>query len=255
MPTGLCRPVTSSALKHGDPIPAHHTGTGAEVSPALSDTPATRAARLAMVHVIRAYGVTDERVLAAMSAVRRHGFFPSVGVAPETAYGDHPVPIGMGQTISQPFIVAYMTEKLTLRPGERVLEIGTGSGYQAAVLAACGVRVYSLERVPALAEHASRVLAAEGWPDVRVKCADGYAGWADEAPFDAIIGTCAPATVPETLCGQLAVGGRMILPVGEGNQRLVIVRRTEAGLVQIDDLPVRFVPMVNAPLHGTENPA
>lgn len=202
------------------------------------------AARREMVKIIRCYGVSDERVLAAMSAVRRERFFPDADVAAEIAYGDHPVSIGWGQTISQPFIVAYMTARLALSPGERILEIGAGSGYQAAILAACGATVFTLERVPALAEHAARVLAAEGWRAVRVRCADGYAGWVEEAPFDAIIATCAPAAVPETLCAQLAVGGRMILPVGEEFQRLVLVRRHEAGFDERDDLPVRFVPMV-----------
>jgi len=203
------------------------------------------AARRDMVAVVRGYGVRDERVLAALGAVRRERFFPDAAIAAEIAYGDHPVPIGAGQTISQPFIVAYMSERLQLRPGQRVLEIGTGSGYQAAVLAACGAVVYSLERIPALAKHAARVLAAEGWDAVHVRCADGFDGWSEEAPFDAIIGTCAPAAVPESLCAQLAVGGRMILPVGEGSQRLVIVRRREDdGFDVRDDLPVRFVPMV-----------
>ena len=201
------------------------------------------AARRAMIEVIRRYGVRDEHVLAAITAVRRDRFFPDA-VSVEIAYGDHPVSIGWGQTISQPFIVAYMTEHLALRPGERVLEIGTGSGYQAAVLAACGATVFTLERVPELAEHAARVLAAEGRGIVHVRCADGFDGWAEEEPFDAIVGTCAPATVPVALGAQLAIGGRMILPVGERSQRLVIVRRGANGFSMLDDLPVRFVPMV-----------
>ena len=201
------------------------------------------AARHEMVEIIRRYGVRDERILAAMAFVRRERFFPDTGVSAEIAYGDHPTPIGWGQTISQPFIVAYMTVLLALRPGERVLEVGAGSGYQAAVLAACGATVYTLERVPALAEHAARTLAAEGWRKVRVRCADGYAGWVEHAPFDAIIATCAPASVPEALCAQLAVGGRMILPVGVDSQRLVLVRRLKEGFDERDDLPVRFVPM------------
>ena len=202
-------------------------------------------ARHAMVELIRRYGVRDERVLAAMSAVRRDRFFPDAGVSAASAYGDHPVPIGWGQTISQPFIVAYMTERLALQPGTRVLEIGTGSGYQAAVLAACGATVYSLERVPQLARHAAAVLAAEGWHTVQVRCADGYDGWVEEAPFDAILGTCAPAEVPPALCAQLAMGGCMILPVGEGSQRLVLLRRRETGVEVTSDIPVRFVPMVH----------
>jgi len=202
------------------------------------------AARREMVEVIRRYGVQDERLLAAMLAVRRDRFFPAPGVPLSIAYGDHPVPIGWGQTMSQPFIVAYMSERLQLRPHMRVLEIGAGSGYQAAVLAACGAQVFTLERIPALAGHARQVLAAEGFPAVQVRCADGYGGWAEEAPFDAIIGTCAPPDMPAALCGQLADGGRMVLPVGEGAQRLLLARRQGAKLLVVEDLPVRFVPMV-----------
>jgi len=208
--------------------------------------PETLAARGGMVEIVRRHGVRDARVLSAMAAVRRERFFPGKGVSPAVAYGDHPVAIGLGQTISQPFIVAYMTERLALQPGERVLEIGTGSGYQAAILAACGVTVFSLERIPSLAEHARQALATEGFGRVQVRCADGYNGWAEEAPFDAILATCAPAIVPAALCAQLAVGGRMILPVGVESQRLVMVRRTTDGFTTQEDIPVRFVPMVEA---------
>ncbi len=206
------------------------------------------AARAEMVAVVRAYGVRDERVLAALATVRRHVFFPGGTPAPVLAYGDHPCPIGWGQTISQPFIVGYMTARLALAPGARVLEIGTGSGYQAAVLAATGARVWTLEVVPELAAHAAAVLAREGFAGVHVRCADGYAGWREEAPFDAILGACAPTDVPHELTTQLADGGRMILPVGVGAQRLVIVRRVGAKMTLEDDLAVRFVPMVHAPL-------
>ena len=208
------------------------------------DDAATRAAREEMVEVVRLHGVRDPVVLAAMARVRRHGFFPVGGTPPAVAYGDHPVPIGWGQTISQPFIVAYMTERLALTPGSRVLEIGTGSGYQAAVLAACGAAVFTVERVRELAEHAVRALSAEGFAGVQARCADGYAGWREEAPFDAIIATCAPPAVPAALTAQLAEGGRMILPVGEGSQRLVFIRRLGGRLIETDDIAVRFVPMV-----------
>lgn len=209
-----------------------------------ADSPDVAAARSEMVAVVRAYGVRDERVLAALGAVRRHRFFPGAAPAPLLAYGDHPCPIGWGQTISQPYIVAYMTERLSLRRGERVLEIGTGSGYQAAVLAALGARVWTVETVPELAAHAARVLAAEGYDQVRVKCGDGYAGWVEDSPFDAILVTCAPASVPAGLMAQLGDGGRMMVPVGVGIQRLVRIRRRGNQTDSEDDLPVRFVPMV-----------
>lgn len=202
-------------------------------------------ARENMVDLIRGRGVTDERVLAAMRAVRRHLFFPGGVHDPEIAYGDFPCPIGWGATVSQPYIVAYMTALLELKPGERVLEIGTGSGYQAAVLAALGMRVWSLEIVPELAEHARRALVAEGFAGVQVRCANGYGGWPEAAPFDAVVGTCAPQGVPKALLAQLADGGRLILPVGEGLefQQLVCVRRSGDAFSCREDLPVRFVPM------------
>jgi protein-L-isoaspartate(D-aspartate) O-methyltransferase len=210
-----------------------------------ADESGMTAARRAMVDDIRARGVTDERVLSAMLAVRRHAFFPGAAPEPAVAYGDLPCPIGWGATISQPFIVAYMTQRLALRPGERVLEIGTGSGYQAAVLAAMDARVWSLEAVPQLADHARRALAAEGFAEVQTRCADGRSGWPEAAPFDAVIATCAPEQVPETLVAQLADGGRMVLPVGDSlfDQRLVLLRRRGDDVTLAPDLPVRFVPM------------
>ena len=205
-----------------------------------------RAAREAMVDDIRLQGVSDERVLSAMRSVRRHLFFPDTMPPPGIAYGDFPYPIGWSATISQPFIVAYMTARLALVPGDRVLEIGAGSGYQAAVLAAVGARVWSLEVVPELAAHAQRVLAAEGFNGVQVRCSNGYAGWRDAAPFDAIIATCAPADIPDELVAQLADGGRMILPVGASleSQQLLMIRRVGDKFTCEGDLPVRFVPMV-----------
>ena len=201
--------------------------------------------REAMVKVLRVYGIKDERVLAAMAKIRRHIFIPEAYRSRQDAYGDHPCPIGHGQTISQPYIVAYMTEKINIKPGEKVLEIGTGSGYQAAILAECGADVYSMEIVPELAQHARAALANEGYKKVHVLAGDGYKGWPEHRPFDAIIVTCAPEDVPNALVDQLKDGGRMILPVGGiGSQRLVILRKKDGKIVQEDDLPVRFVPMV-----------
>ncbi|MEN8255757.1 MAG: protein-L-isoaspartate(D-aspartate) O-methyltransferase [Verrucomicrobiota bacterium] len=201
------------------------------------------AQRKAMVAVIQRHGVKDERVLDAMAKVRRHAFIPEA-YRKRDAYGDHPCPIGHGQTISQPFIVAYMTQRMELKPGLRVLEIGTGSGYQAAVLAELGVEVFSVEIVPELAGHARKVLAEEGYGNVKVKTGDGYKGWPGHAPFDAIIVTCAPNEIPAALVEQLKDGGRMILPVGSGVQRLVVLEKTGDTFREIPDLYVRFVPMV-----------
>ncbi|MBM4143534.1 MAG: protein-L-isoaspartate(D-aspartate) O-methyltransferase [Lentisphaerae bacterium] len=200
--------------------------------------------RQEMVEVLRRYEIGNPRVLAAMQAVRRHTFIPAAHRNRHTAYGDHPCPIGYDQTISQPFIVAYMTEKMSLREGEKVLEIGTGSGYQAAVLAEMGVEVYSIEIVPELAEHARRALASQGYDRVKVLTGDGYKGWPEHSPFDAIIVTCAPDQVPRALVDQLKDGGRMILPLGVGFQRLVILRKKGDRVEQEDDIGVRFVPMV-----------
>ncbi len=196
-----------------------------------------------MVSVIRAYGVKEERILAAMSRVRRHRFIPE-SCGEHDAYGNHPCPIGHGQTISQPYIVAYMTERIGCKPGDRILEIGTGSGYQAAILAELGAEVYTLERIPELAGHARAVLAAEGYGQVHVRCADGYHGWPEHAPYDAIIATCAPDAVPRNLAAQLKDGGRMVLPVGTGFQQLVLLERSGDAFHETPDLPVRFVPMV-----------
>ena len=202
------------------------------------------AQRSAMVADIRRQGVKDERVLKAMGMVRRHLFIPEKIRGRVDPYGDHPCPIGHGQTISQPFIVAYMTKRIEVDPGMRILEIGTGSGYQAAVLAELGADVYSIEIVPELADHARAALASEGYDSVKVKTGDGYKGWPEHAPFDAIIVTCAPAKIPDALKTQLKDGGRMILPVGTGIQQLVVLEKTAEGFREIPDLYVRFVPMV-----------
>ncbi|MCX7591796.1 MAG: protein-L-isoaspartate(D-aspartate) O-methyltransferase [Kiritimatiellae bacterium] len=211
--------------------------------PVGEDDAAWEPLRAAMVQQIRDYGVRDERVLRAMAKVRRHVYIPEA-YRGRDAYGDHPCPIGHDQTISQPYIVAYMTEKMNLKPGEKVLEIGTGSGYQAAILAEMGAKVYTIEIIPELADHARRVLTREGYGQVKVLTGDGYKGWPEHAPFDAIIVTCAPTEVPQALVDQLADGGRMILPLGAGIQRLVILRKKGNKVEQEEDLPVRFVPMV-----------
>lgn len=205
-----------------------------------------RAERRAMVETIRRHGLEDERVLTAMGKVQRHRFIPETH-RDRGSYGDHPCPIGYGQTISQPYIVAYMTSKMALRPGERILEIGTGSGYQAAVLAELGVTVYSIEIVSELAAHAQRALAAAGYESVHVLAGDGYKGWPQHAPFDAVIVTCAPANIPQALVDQLREGGRMILPLGRSRQRLVVLRKIGSRIVQENDIGVRFVPMVKGP--------
>ncbi len=208
----------------------------------MEDWPAARAR---MVKTVEAYGIIDPEVLRALGKVPRHRYIPPKYRHWGDPYGDYPCPIGFSQTISQPYIVAYMTEKIRPRPGEKILEIGTGSGYQAAVLAEMGAEVYSIEIVPELADWARRVLAQEGYKKVHVLTGNGWRGWPEEAPFDAIIVTCAPEKIPAALTEQLKEGGRMILPLGEGLQRLVIARKKQGRIVVENDLPVRFVPMVH----------
>lgn len=185
--------------------------------------------------------VTDTVVLEAMRRVPRHRFVPVDSVA--EAYADRPLPIGSGQTISQPFIVALMTELAHPAPDKRVLEVGTGSGYQAAVLAECFDRVFTIEIIPTLGRQATLVLDDLGYDNVQVRIGDGYDGWPDEAPFDAIVVTAAPDTIPRPLLEQLAPGGRLVIPVGVGSQDLVVVTRTDDGFERKIVTPVRFVPM------------
>ena len=187
--------------------------------------------------------IKSARVLRAMEEVRRHEFVPT-SVRP-FAYQDRPLSIGHGQTISQPYIVAFMTEKLDPQPGDRILEVGTGSGYQAAVLSKLVKEVYSIEIVKALAKRAKTALKKGGYSNVTVKAGDGYKGWKEHAPFDAVIVTCAPDHVPKALVEQLKEGGKMIIPVGKEDeaQELYLLRKKDGKVVREAVLPVRFVPM------------
>ena len=189
--------------------------------------------------------ITSPRVLEAMRKVPRHLFIPEP--QRDRAYHDSPVPIGLGQTISQPYIVAFMTQALDLEPGHRVLEIGTGSGYQAAVLGEITREVYSIEVLPELGERARATLTALGYGHLRLKTGNGYLGWPEHAPFDRIIVTAAPPEVPPALVQQLKVGGLMAIPVGTTEQDLLILRRTATGIETLQTLPVRFVPMTGKP--------
>jgi protein-L-isoaspartate(D-aspartate) O-methyltransferase len=190
----------------------------------------------------RGRDITNARVLAAMAKVPRHELVPA-NVRRE-AYNDHPLPIGHGQTISQPYIVAYMTEVVDPKPADRVLEIGTGSGYQAAVLAEVVAEVYTIEIVEPLAKRAEADLARLGYRNVKVRAGDGYKGWPEAAPFDVILVTCAPDHVPQPLVEQLKEGGRMIIPVGPfGDQELYLLEKRDGQVRRRGVLPVRFVPM------------
>lgn len=193
---------------------------------------------------IEARGVEDPRVLAAMGTVPRHRFVPEA--ARVRAYEDGALPIGRGQTISQPYVVAVMTEAIAPEPGDRVLEIGTGSGYQAAVLSRLVAEVHSIEIIPELAEGARQVLKELGYENVSVVTGDGYRGLPDLAPFDGIVVTAAPAKVPPPLLEQLAEGGRLVIPVGKFFQELRVYERTEDGIESRTLFPVRFVPFTRA---------
>ena len=201
-----------------------------------------RERRLMTETQIRARGVRDPLVLAAMAKVPRHLFVPE-GLRGQ-AYADEPLPIGEGQTISQPYIVAYMTEALGLKGGEKVLEVGTGSGYQSAVLAEIAGTVWTIELVKDLALRARAVLDDLGYANIRYRIGDGSEGWPEESPFDGIIVTAAAPRMPAALEVQLADGGRMIVPVGTDLQELYLVRRVKKGLERIPLLGVRFVPLV-----------
>ena len=230
------------------PLPSPRVGraqTGDNSSRADSaELPETCEARERMVQEqILARGIRDPRVLEALRKVPRHRFVPPA-MRP-SAYEDSALPIGLGQTISQPYVVAFMTEALKLQPQDRVLEIGTGSGYQAAVLSLLVREVYSMEIVERLGREAEARLKAMGYANVRVRIGDGYRGWPEEAPFDAIIVTAAPPDVPPALLDQLRPGGRMVIPVGRFLQELIRLHRTPKGWERESLLPVAFVPMVS----------
>ncbi|MBW2493571.1 MAG: protein-L-isoaspartate(D-aspartate) O-methyltransferase [Deltaproteobacteria bacterium] len=190
---------------------------------------------------IAARDVRNPQVLDAMRAVPRHRFVPPA--SRDRAYLDRPLPIGYGQTISQPYIVAAMTELLHPESTDRVLEIGTGSGYQAAVVSRLVAKVYTIEIVPELAESAAKTLAELGYANIEVTAGDGYRGIPKQAPFDGILVTAAPEEIPAPLIEQLAVGGRMVIPVGDFYQQLTVVEKTEKGISKRTVFPVRFVPM------------
>ena len=214
---------------------------GPRVTPLPSEADTDRRTRMVETQII-ARGVRDARVLAAMRKVPRHRFVDDAQRA--EAYEDHPLPIPGNQTISQPYIVALMTELLELAPASRVLEIGTGSGYQSAVLAELADHVYTIEIVPELARLAETRLKELGYDNVTVREGDGYRGWPEHAPFDAIIVTAAPERIPQPLLDQLAPGGVMVIPVGGFFQELKVFRKSADGrITEKDILPVRFVPM------------
>jgi len=244
-PGGKSAEVTSSGLGSSGGQPVAAVGEGGKESGPRPRSDEYVEERLAMVrHQIAARGVRDERVLQAMRDVPRHWFVSER--MREIAYTDRPLPIGEGQTISQPYIVALMTEALGLTAESKVLEIGTGSGYQAAVLAEITPHVYTIEIVAPLAERAMRVFKERGYGSIAARIGDGYRGWPEKAPFDAIIVTCAPDHIPPKLVEQLAVGGKICIPVGaeEGVQELVVVTRQPDGSLRRTSLiPVRFVPM------------
>lgn len=198
-----------------------------------------------LIDQLRSEGVTSSTVLEAMLKVPRHKFVPPS--QRHLAYQNRPLPIGHDQTISQPFIVGYMTEAASIAPGEKVLEIGTGSGYQAAVLAELAKQVYTIEIIPELAEGARTLLRELGYKNVVVKTGNGYEGWREHAPFDAIVVTAAPDQIPQALVDQLALKGKMVIPVGTTSQEMVIITRDESGVIERRTIPVRFVPMTGKP--------
>jgi protein-L-isoaspartate(D-aspartate) O-methyltransferase len=204
------------------------------------------AERLRMVdEQLAARDIRSPRVLEVMRRVPRHLFVPES--LRQYAYGDAPLPIGLDQTISQPYIVAFMTQALDVQPGHQVLEIGTGSGYQAAVLGLLANRVYTIEILPPLAERARGTLAGLGYRNIEVRTGNGYLGWPEHAPYDRIMVTAAPEEVPAALLQQLKLSGLIVIPVGTVTQELRILRRTVTGTETLGTLPVRFVPMTNKP--------
>ncbi len=224
------------------PEPATAPAAGAAAERARGGDAFAAAREQMVARTIEARGVRDPRVLAAMRRVPRHELVPAA--LRDRAYEDSPLPIGFDQTISQPYIVAVMTEAAQVAPGERVLEVGTGSGYQAAVLAELGADVYSIEIVEPLAKRTHGLLARLGYDRLHLRIGDGYRGWPEAAPFDAIVVTAAPDRVPQPLIDQLAEGGRLVIPVGRaGDQQLRVITRGPDGTTTETLFDVRFVPM------------
>jgi len=223
--------------------PGDTAGTPAPTGPPEEDTAFTEARKMMVKEQIERRGISDPKVLAAMAAVPRHKFVPKQYL--DEAYADHPLPIGHGQTISQPYVVALMTEHLALQPGEKVLEVGTGSGYQAAVLAELSDEVYSIEIIEPLGKQAATTLKALGY-NVHCEIGDGYYGMPESSPFDAIIVTCAPDHVPQPLTAQLVEGGRMVIPVGPPGlyQTLWLIEKEGDRFITTNLGGVRFVPML-----------
>ena len=202
--------------------------------------------RRQMVQYLRQLGIKDERVLKAMLKVPRQNFLDRL--QQDLAYKNRPLGIGYGQTISQPYIVAYMSEVAAITPTDKVLEIGTGSGYQAAILGELAQEVYTLEIIPQLASQARQKLNSLGYKNIYVKQSDGYQGWLEAAPYDVIMVTAAPPQIPSSLVNQLALNGRMVIPVGQWKQKIVIVTKTDSGVTKKTTLPVLFVPMKHKPI-------
>jgi protein-L-isoaspartate(D-aspartate) O-methyltransferase len=217
------------------------TAVGAETGEAY------RQARLTMVkEQIADRGISDRRVLKAMESVPRHAFVPAA--YRDQAYADHPLPIGYGQTISQPYIVAYMCEVAGIRPSDRILEVGTGSGYHASVISRLASKIYTIEIIPELARRAEETIRQLGYENIVLRQGDGYFGWKDEAPFDVIIVTAAADHIPPPLLRQLKDGGRMIIPLGHPffTQKLVLVEKKNGEIRSRDLIPVRFVPLTGS---------
>jgi protein-L-isoaspartate(D-aspartate) O-methyltransferase len=215
-----------------------------DVAAAAGPDPFVAERQLMVAGQLQARDITDPRVLAAMGKVPRHRFVPDN--LRLLAYADHPLPIGSGQTISQPYIVALMTQWAEVKAGDKVLEVGTGSGYQAAILAELTDRVFSIELLPELAEDARTRLSDLGYEGVQVRCGDGYKGWPEEAPFDAVLVTATAPEVPSALKEQLKEGGRLVIPVGPPgwSQDLLLLRKVKGELREEQRVPVRFVPLV-----------
>ena len=200
-----------------------------------------------MLEQLRSYGIKDPQILDVMEQIPRHHYIPKPCNDLNEAYGDYPIRIGFHQTISQPYVVAYMSELLKIKDGEKVLEIGTGSGYQTAILASLGALVYSVEIISELAEFAATTLQKEGFENIQLKEGDGYKGWEEHSPYQAIIVTCAPESIPQSLIDQLDHKGRLLLPLGSKEQRLVLLQKRGNEITTQEELPVRFVPMVHRP--------